>query len=132
MIRPMASVLRLVVICLRDLFWSRAHLQSEIVILRHQLNVLRRRNPRRVRLRWFDRALFLCLYRLFPALLGSIRIVRPETVIGWHRAGLGLLGAGNLRVRLVAGRSSLSCGLSFNRCAGRILFGARQEFMASS
>jgi transposase InsO family protein len=84
----MAAVLRLILICLRDLFRSRAQLQSEIVILRHQLNVLRRRKPRRVRLRWFDRALFLCLYRLFPVLLGSIRIVRPETVIGWHRAGL--------------------------------------------
>jgi transposase InsO family protein len=40
-----------------------------------------------VRLRWFDRAVFLCFYRLFPSLLGAIAIVQPETVIAWHRAG---------------------------------------------
>jgi transposase InsO family protein len=83
----MVEPLRLLLICLRDVFRSRAELQLEVIILRHQLNVLRRRKPGRVRLRWSDRALFLCIYRLFASLLASIAIVKPETVIGWHRAG---------------------------------------------
>ena len=39
-----------------------------------------------MRLRWSDRVLLLCFYRLFPSLLGAIAIVQPETVIAWHRA----------------------------------------------
>lgn len=62
----MTALLRLLVISLRDLFRSRAQLQSEVIVLRHQLSVLGRRKPQRVRLRWFDRAMFLCFYRLFP------------------------------------------------------------------
>ncbi len=78
--------MQLLLSCLRDVFRTRAELQSEVIVLRHQLNVLRRRSSKRVRLRWFDRALFLCFYGLFPSLLGAIAIVKPATVIGWHRA----------------------------------------------
>src|SRR5262245_53438320 len=55
--------------------------------LRHQLNVLRRRAPRRPRLRWADRALFIWLYRRCPRILDAITIVRPETVLRVHRLG---------------------------------------------
>jgi hypothetical protein len=57
------------------------------VILRHQLNLLQRRAPRRPHLRWVDRALFIWLYRRCPRVLRAITIVRPETVLRWHRMG---------------------------------------------
>ncbi len=71
-----------------DCFKSRRRLEAEILILRHQLNVLRQRAPRRgLHLRWVDRALFIWLYRRCPRLLEAITIVRPETVVRWHRRG---------------------------------------------
>ena len=71
-----------------DCFKSRRRLEAEILILRHQLNVLRQRAPRRIlHLRWVDRALFIWLYRRCPHLLDAITIVRPETVVRWHRKG---------------------------------------------
>src|SRR5271169_4792002 len=83
----MAALIKLLLSCLHDIFRSRAELELEVIVLRHQLNVLRRKSPKRVHLRWFDRVLFLCFYRLFPSLLGAIAVVKPETVVGWHRAG---------------------------------------------
>ena len=71
----------------RDYFKSRPQLEAEIVILRHQLNLLQRRAPRRPHLRWVDRALFIWLYRRCPRVLRAITIVRPETVLRWHRMG---------------------------------------------
>jgi len=70
-----------------DYFKSRPQLEAEIVILRHQLNLLQRRAPRRPHLRWVDRALFIWLYRRCPGVLRAITIVRPETVVRWHRMG---------------------------------------------
>jgi hypothetical protein len=72
---------------LRDCFKSRRQLEAEILVLRHQLNVLRQRAPRRVYLRWTDRALFIWLYRRCPRILDAITIVRAETVVRWHRTG---------------------------------------------
>jgi hypothetical protein len=69
------------------LFRSRTALQAEILILRHQLNVLRRRSPKRVTLGSVDRLVFVGLYRLAPKVLHSLTILQPETVIHWHRAG---------------------------------------------
>lgn len=66
---------------------SRERLEAENLALRHQLNVLCRRAPRRLRLRIFDRILFVWLYRLWPGVLGSIVIVKPGTVVRWHRRG---------------------------------------------
>ena len=70
-----------------DCFKSRRRLEAEILVLRHQLNVHRLRAPRRLYLRWADRALFVWLYRRFPSILDAITIVRPETVVRWHRMG---------------------------------------------
>jgi transposase InsO family protein len=71
-----------------DCFKSRQRLEAEIMILRHQLNVLQQRTPRRrLHLRWVDRALFIWLYRRYPRILDAISIVRPETVVRWHRKG---------------------------------------------
>src|SRR5262249_7911119 len=66
---------------LRDFFKPRPRLEAEILILRHQLNVLQQRTPRRrLHLRWVDRALFIWLYRRYPRILDALSIVRPETV----------------------------------------------------
>jgi transposase InsO family protein len=70
-----------------DWFKSRRRLEAEVLVLRHQLNVLQQRAPRRVHLRWADRALFIWLYRRCPRILKAISILRPETVVRWHRIG---------------------------------------------
>jgi hypothetical protein len=72
---------------LRDWFKSRRRLQAEILILRHQLNILQRRAPRRPYLSWADRALFVWFYRRCPHIVRAITLVRPETVVRWHRKG---------------------------------------------
>src|SRR3977135_3623083 len=71
-------------------FKTRARLEAEIVLLRHQLNVLRRRVPSRPKLAVADRLLFVWLYRLFPSVLNAITIVQPDTIIRWHRTGFRL------------------------------------------
>jgi hypothetical protein len=69
-----------------DFFKPRSRLEAEI--LRHQLNVLQQRTPRRrLHLRWIDRALFIWLYRRYPRILDAMSIVRPETVVRLHRKG---------------------------------------------
>jgi len=72
---------------LASLFRSRAKLEAENLVLRQQINVLRRRMPKRPDLNNTDRFLFVWLYRWFPSVLGAVAIVRPETIIRWHRAG---------------------------------------------
>lgn len=71
-------------------FKTRARLEAEIVMLRHQLNVLRRHVPSKPKLAVFDRLLFVWLYRLFPSLLSAVAIIQPETIIRWHRTGFRL------------------------------------------
>ena len=71
-------------------FKTQARLEAEIVLLRHQLNVLRQRVPSKPRLTVADRLLFVWLYRLFPSVLNAVTIVQPETVIRWHRTGFRL------------------------------------------
>jgi hypothetical protein len=66
-------------------FKTKVRLEAEIISLRHQLNVLRRRVPPKPRLVVADRLLFVWLYRLFPSVLNAVTIVQPETVIRWHR-----------------------------------------------
>jgi hypothetical protein len=69
------------------LFRSRAPLAAEILVLRHQINVLRRNSPKRQTFSVTDRLIFAGLYRLAPTVLNALAIVKPETVIKWHRAG---------------------------------------------
>jgi len=83
----MMDLFKLILGVLASLFKSRAKLEAEILILRQQINVLRRRAPKRPHLNNTDRFLFVWLYRRFPSVLGAIAIVRPETIIRWHRAG---------------------------------------------
>ena len=83
----MIAIGLLLVRMLCDYFKPRQQLEAEILVLRHQLNVLQQRAPRRPHLRWVDRALFIWLYRRCPRILNAITIVRPETVLRWHRMG---------------------------------------------
>ena len=68
-------------------FKSNGRLEAENAALRHQLIILRRKVPGRVRLTDDDRLFFIQLYRWFPTILKAITIVRPETLVRWHRAG---------------------------------------------
>ena len=67
-------------------FKSKLRLEAENAVLRHQLNVVRRRLPGRVRLTNHDRWFFIQLYRWFPS-IQVLTIVRPETLVRWHRVG---------------------------------------------
>jgi hypothetical protein len=82
----MRDVCSLIWLALIGLFRSRASLQAGILMLRHQLNVLRRKSPQRLGLTSIDRLVFAGLYRLAPG-VDALKIVKPETVIRWHRAG---------------------------------------------
>jgi len=68
-------------------FKSKLRLEAENAVLRHQLNVLRRRLHGRVRLTNNDRWFFIQLYRWFPSILQVLTIIQPETLLQWHRAG---------------------------------------------
>src|SRR6267142_830065 len=83
----MPEVCSLIWLALVGAFRSRVSLEAENTILRHQLNVLRRQSPKRPTFGMLDRLLFAGLYRLAPKVLGALAIVKPETVIKWHRAG---------------------------------------------
>src|ERR1700723_4746669 len=68
-------------------FKSKLRLEAENAVLRHQLIILRRRLHGRVRLTNHDRWFFIQLYRWCPAILRVLTIMRPETLVSWHRAG---------------------------------------------
>src|SRR5208283_1571373 len=90
MLRLMRDMLKLIWWVVIGLFRSRASLEAEIVALRHQLNGLRRKSTKRLAFSNFDRLIFAGLYRIAPNVLDALVIVKPETVIGWHRAGFRL------------------------------------------
>ena len=69
---------------------SRAVLQLEILALRHQLQVLARNRPRQVRVAMADRWFWIALARVWTGWRTSVVIVKPETVIAWHRRGFRL------------------------------------------
>ena len=70
-----------------DLFKPQRRLEVENLFLRHQLSIALRRAPPRLRIRGSDRALLVWMIRLWPSLLTATRVVQPETILRWHRAG---------------------------------------------
>jgi hypothetical protein len=68
-------------------FKSKSRLEVENAALRHQLIVLRRKVQGPVRLTNNDRWFLILLYRWFPSILNVLTIIRPETLVRWHRAG---------------------------------------------
>ena len=83
----MIALLCFVMAVLAAPFRSKSRLEAENAALRHQLIVLRRKLPGRVRLTNNDRWFFIQLYRWFPSILKALTIIRPETLVRWHRAG---------------------------------------------
>jgi hypothetical protein len=70
-----------------DLIRSRAALEAEIWTLRQQINVLRRTALKKFAFSAIDRLIFVGLYRLFPNVCDALAIVKPDTIVRWHRAG---------------------------------------------
>jgi transposase InsO family protein len=83
----MIGLICFVVGVLASPFKSKMRLEAENAVLRHQLIVLTRRQRGRVRLTNNDRWFFIQLYRWFPSILQVLTIIRPETLVRWHRAG---------------------------------------------
>jgi hypothetical protein len=83
----MADLVRLLWDFVLDCLRSPEQLRAENAVHRHRLNILRRKISKRSKLSNSDRVLFVWLYRLFPGVADAITVIRPETVIGWHRAG---------------------------------------------
>ena len=86
----MISVLVSVLATLRGLLRSRAALHIEVLALRHQVQVLQRSRPRRLRLVKADRCLWAWLSRTWTDWRAALVIVKPETLIAWHRQGFRL------------------------------------------
>ena len=84
------AVLMSLVMTLRDCARSRAVLQLEVLALRHQLRVLERAHPRRLRLTRVDRLLWVWFSRAWDQWRTVLVIVKPETVVAWHRRGFRL------------------------------------------
>jgi hypothetical protein len=68
-------------------FKSKSRLEAENAVLRHQLIVVQRKMRGRVHLTDGDRLFLIMLYRWFPPILKAIAIIRPETLVRWHRSG---------------------------------------------
>ena len=83
----MIALLCFVLTVLAAPFKSKSRLEAENAALRHQLIVLRRKVHGRVQLTNNDRWFFIQLYRWFPSIKQVLTIVRPETLVRWHRAG---------------------------------------------
>src|SRR5713226_1861960 len=69
---------------------SRASLELELIALRHQVTVLRRQRPGRPQLSSLDRLLWVWLYRIWPQIIDTMVLVKPATVVQWHRKGFRL------------------------------------------
>ena len=83
----MRDVLISVLAALASSFRTRASLQIEILALRRQLGVFQRTERRRLRLGASDRLLWVTLLRFWAGWREALMLVKPETVIGWHRRG---------------------------------------------
>jgi putative transposase len=69
------------------MFRSRAALELENLALRHQIGVLRRSARKRFKLTSADRLVWVWLSRIWSDWRSALAIVKPETVVAWHRAG---------------------------------------------
>ena len=99
----MSDLCRLIWYALIGLFRPRTALQAEILVLRHQLNMLRRKSPQRLAFANVDRLVFAGLYRLAPGVLEALKILKPRTVSAGTALASEPIGAGNPD-RAVAGQ----------------------------
>src|SRR5438128_5894244 len=105
MVALLFFLLRLVVSPLRPI----SRLEAENAALRRQLIVLQRKVRGRVEFTNSDRLVFIQLYRWFPSVLKVITIIRPETLVRWHRAGFRRYW--RLKSRNLGGRPQISADL---------------------
>src|SRR5438552_14299611 len=96
----MMSVLVSLLLTLRTSARSRAALQLDVLALQHQLQVLQRTRPRRLPLTRADRWFWVVLLRVWTEWRTALVIVKPETVIAWHRRGFRLWWAWKSRRRI--------------------------------
>jgi len=101
----MREMLKLIWWVVIGLFRSRASLEAEIAALRHQLNVLCRKSPKRLAFSNFDRLIFAGLYRIAPNVLNALVIVKRR-----------LLSAGIVRVFACSGNGSRDLAAAGQRC----------------
>ena len=80
------GILRTIIHSLRSIFRTRADLTIEILALRQQLTALKEKHPR-PKLSWLDRGFWVWLRRIWPKWSDVLIIVKPETVVRWHRRG---------------------------------------------
>jgi transposase InsO family protein len=92
-----------------DMFKSRRRLEAENLFLRHQLNIALRRALPRPRLYGSDRALLVWITGIWPNLLDLSQVVKPETILRWHRFGFKAFWRWKSRNR--AGRPKIDRGL---------------------
>src|SRR6266446_5128438 len=90
-------------------FKSKLRLEAENTVLRHQVIVLRRRLHGRVRLTNNDRWFLIQLYRWFPSIMKVLTVIRPETLVRWHRAGFRCYW--RWKSRALGGRPQIETGL---------------------
>ena len=69
-----------------SIFKPKSRLEAENAVLRQQLAVLHRNVRGRIQLTNSERLFLIQLYRWFPSILKAITIIRPETLVRWHRA----------------------------------------------
>ena len=86
---PLTAVISALLASTLSVFRTRAALQLEILALRHQLGVLQR-SMKKPKLNRFDRCLWAWLCGAWAEWRSALRIVKPATVIGWHRKGFRL------------------------------------------
>ena len=99
----MIALLGFILAVLASPIKSKSRLEAENAALRQQLIVLQRKVHGRVRLTNNDRLFFIQLYRWFPSTLRVLTIIRPETLLRWHRPAFAATGVGN-RARGEGGR----------------------------
>src|SRR6266404_4815787 len=120
----MLIFLKTLLASLASIFRSRASLGLENLALRHQIGVLQRSAGKRPKLTSGDRLLWICLSRLWRDWRSALAIVKPETVVAWHRAAFRLFWTWKVRCGK-PGRPVISSEVRdlIARCAGRIPVG---------
>jgi hypothetical protein len=111
---------------------SRAAVELENLALHHQIGVLQRSAAKRPKLTSGDRLFWICLSRLWCDWRSTLAIVKPETVVAWHRAAFRRFWTRKAR-RGLPRRPLISCEARdlIRKMCGRIPFGAHRGSMAN-
>ena len=108
----MIALIRFMLAVLASPFKSKSRFEAENAALRQQLIFLRRKVTSRAKLTNNDRWFLVQLYQWFPSILEVVTIIRPETLLRWHRAGFVVIGSGSLGGAAGGHNFRQSCGCS--------------------